>query len=133
MVVASRAALGDGANIQLLCAITSGCFATAAAATSQSGGRGSCKQGGGGNGGVGRWSDRSDSGAAATVYLAVLVGPDAQGLERTSAAWLQRSLGQRLFADASHVEAHLATLAVRVLGRDEPSGVAGQLFLAILP
>ena len=33
MVVASRAALGDGANIQLLCAITSGCFATAAAAT----------------------------------------------------------------------------------------------------
>jgi hypothetical protein len=43
MVVASRAAHGDGANIQMLCTVTSGCCATAAAAaaTSHGGGRGS--------------------------------------------------------------------------------------------
>jgi hypothetical protein len=134
VVVASRAAVGDGAYLYLLCTLASGCCAAAAAAAAQGGS--------GGQAVAAATADaealvaaelrrRSDDGTAATVDLALLVGPHAAGLERTSAAWLQRSLGQR--ADASQAEAHLATLAARVLSRDPPAGGAGQGFLGSLP
>jgi hypothetical protein len=92
VMVSSRAAVGDSACTRLLCTIALGCCAGKATATSQGGGGGGGhERGDDGSGGAGRWSENV---AAATVDLAVLVGPDAQRLERTSAAWLQRSLGK---------------------------------------
>ena len=128
MVVASMAAVGDGAYIRLLFTIASGCCAAKAAAASQGGGSGGHERGGDGSGGVDRWLDNV---AAATV---VLVGPDALGLERPWRGCSEASANvlsptRRRLGGAGH----LATLAARELGRDGPFGDAGPSFLASLP